>query len=64
MALLILLSKKREYEELTTKFKAATNAEIAQLEVLMRERSNVREGLLEKCCLDSSSRHRGRMLTI
>ena len=43
-----LLSEKREYEEFATKFEAATNAEIARLEVLTRERSDVREGLLEK----------------
>ncbi len=43
-----LLSEKREYEEFATKFEAATNAEIARMEVLTRERSDVREGLLEK----------------
>ena len=43
-----LLSEKREYEEFATKFEAATNAEIARLEVLTRERYDQREELLEK----------------
>ncbi len=43
-----LLSEKKEYEEFATKFEAATNAEIARLEVLTRERYDEREKMLEK----------------
>ena len=49
-----LLSEKREYEEFATKFEAATNAEIARLGVLTRERYDQREELLENRRLEIS----------
>jgi hypothetical protein len=49
-----LMNEKREYEEFATKFEAATNAEIARLEVLTRERSDAREEFLAKRRLELS----------